>query len=305
MQSDEVVWQVIRHKHCSFMSKIETGIFCRNPYNVTGTCNRSSCPLANSRYATIRDHEGVFYLYMKTAERAHMPNKLWERIKLPRNYEKALEIIDKNLMYWPKFLVHKTKQRLTKMTQMRIRMRKLALKTREKIVPMPRKETKRESRREEKAEKAAILDKSIEKELLERLEKGVYGDIYNYPVEKYNKLLDDMEVKDAISEDEEEEVETEYVEGYEDLEVEDDMEDFGGLAIKESDADGDSVDVTDGTDEDDELTVAINQKRERKDSSLGQGKLGKDGPDAKSKKKRRVHVEVEHDVTDERLKAVI
>lgn len=45
---------------------------------------------------------------------------------------------------------------------------------------------------------------SIEKELLERLEKGVYGDIYNYPVEKYNKLLDDMEVKDAISEDEEE-----------------------------------------------------------------------------------------------------
>lgn len=301
MQSDEVVWQVIRHKHCSFMSKIETGIFCRNPYNVTGTCNRSSCPLANSRYATIRDHEGVFYLYMKTAERSHMPNKLWERIKLPRNYEKALEIIDKNLMYWPKFLVHKTKQRLTKMTQMRIRMRKLALKTREKIVTLPRKETKRESRREEKAEKAAILDKSIEKELLERLEKGVYGDIYNYPVEKYNKLLDDMEVKDAISEDEEEELETEYVEGYEDLEVEDDMEDFGGLAIKESDADGDS----DGTDEDDELTVAINQKRERKDSSLGRKKLGKDGPDAKSKKKTRVHVEVEHDVTDERIKAVI
>ncbi|XP_063937528.1 uncharacterized protein LOC108196281 isoform X2 [Daucus carota subsp. sativus] len=299
MQSDEIVWQVIRHKHCSFMSKIETGIFCRNPYNVTGTCNRSSCPLANSRYATIRDHEGIFYLYMKTAERAHMPSKLWERIKLPRNYEKALEIIDKNLMYWPKFLVHKTKQRLTKMTQMRIRMRKLALKTREKIMTLPRKEIKRESRREEKAEKAAILDKSIEKELLERLEKGVYGDIYNYPVEKYNKLLDDME-KDAV-EEEEEEAEIEYVEGYEDLEEEDDMEDFGGLALEQSDAD---VDVTDGTDEDDELTVSINQKRERKDSSVGR-KLGKDGPDAKPKKKPRVHVEVERDGTDERLKTVI
>ncbi|RVX18513.1 Protein mak16 [Vitis vinifera] len=130
MQHDEVIWQVIRHNHCSFMTKITTGNFCRNPYNVTGICNRSSCPLANSRYATIRDHDGVFYLYMKTIERAHMPNKLWERVKLPRNYGKALELIDKHLMFWPKLLVHKTKQRLTKMTQMRIRMRKLALKTR-------------------------------------------------------------------------------------------------------------------------------------------------------------------------------
>ncbi|PSS28531.1 Protein MAK16 B like [Actinidia chinensis var. chinensis] len=303
MQHDEVIWQVIRHNHCSFMTKITTGNFCRNPYNVTGICNRSSCPLANSRYATIRDHDGVFYLYMKTIERAHMPNKLWERVKLPRNYEKALEIIDKHLMYWPKFLVHKTKQRLTKMTQMRIRMRKLALKTREKIMTTPRKEKKREARREEKAEKAAVLDKSIEKELLERLKRGVYGDIYNYPVKEYNKVLDmeDMEGLQAVSEDEdEEEPEIEYVEGYEELEEEEDMEDFVGLPIDKSHADVDNDAV--GMSDDDEETVAVDRKRERRDS---QRKLEKDEPGAKLKKKARVLVEVEHEGTDERRTAFL
>ncbi|KAK4855374.1 hypothetical protein QYF36_006591 [Acer negundo] len=299
MQHDEVIWQVIRHNHCSFMAKIETGKFCRNPYNVTGICNRSSCPLANSRYATIRDHDGVFYLYMKTIERSHQPNKLWERVKLPRNYEKALEIIDKHLMYWPKFLVHKTKQRLTKMTQMRIRMRKLALKTREKIMTTPRKEKKREARREEKAEKAAVLDKSIEKELLERLKRGVYGDIYNYPADKYNEILDKEQLATSDVEDEEEEAEIEYVEGYEELEEEDDMEDFGGLAIAKSHADDDV-----GLDDDDEEAVAVDRKRVRRESGLALKKLENEETGAKLKKKARVLVEVEQEDTDERQKTI-
>ncbi|KAH7852525.1 hypothetical protein Vadar_025996 [Vaccinium darrowii] len=220
-----------------------------------------------------------------------MPNKLWERVKLPRNYEKALEIIDKHLMYWPKYLVHKTKQRLTKMTQMRIRMRKLALKTREKIMTTPRKEKKRDARTEEKAEKAAVLDKSIEKELLERLKKGVYGDIYNYPVEAYNKVLD----MEAASEDQIEE-EIEYVEGYEELEEEDDIEDFGGLAIRKS-----HIDVDDGVDDEDEEAVTVDRKRVKRHS-----KHEKDESDAKLKKKKkkkkkaRVLVEVEREDTDER-----
>lgn len=240
---------------------------------------------------------------MKTIERAHMPNKLWERVKLPRNYEKALEIIDKHLMYWPKFLAHKTKQRLTKMTQMRIRMRKLALKTREKIMTTPRKEKKREARREEKAEKAALLDKSIEKELLERLQKGVYDDIYNYPVKEYNKVLD-MEDLQAASEDELEEPEIEYVEGYEELEEEDDIEDFGGLGIDDTGADEDNVSV-DNDDDDGEERVAIDHKRPRKDSARALKRLEKDMANSKSKKKAKVLVEVEHEDADERQKAIV
>ncbi|KAM3215006.1 hypothetical protein ACQJBY_067137 [Aegilops geniculata] len=238
--SDDVIWHCIRHNHCSFMAKIETGIFCRNPYNATGICNRSSCPLANSRYATIRDHDGVFYLYMKTAERAHLPKKLWERVKLPRNYEKAMEIINKHLEFWPKLLVHKIKQRLTKMTQYRIRMRRLQLKVREKIMTVPRKKTQRDLRRLEKAEKAAQLDKSIESELKERLRKGVYGEIYNFPFKQFDTILD-MEKDELAPEiEEEEEGEIEYVEG-DDIEMGDmdDMEDFEGFGDEDDDGDAD------------------------------------------------------------------
>ncbi|KAI5569260.1 hypothetical protein POPTR_012G085300v4 [Populus trichocarpa] len=297
MQHDEVIWQVIRHSHCSFMAKITTGNFCRNPYNITGVCNRSSCPLANSRYATIRDHDGVFYLYMKTIERAHKPNELWERVKLPRNYEKALEIIDKHLMYWPKFLVHKAKQRLTKMTQMRIRMRKLALKTREKIMTTPRKEIKRESRREKKAETAAELDKSIEKELLERLNGGLYGDIHNILPEHFNKILDENELH-AVSEDEEyeEEPEIEYVQGYDDLEEEDDIEDFGGFAIDKS------LKNNDDASEDEEEMDSVDGKRVKRRSESAHQKMEEDER-RKSKKKAKVLVEVEHEDASERQRA--
>ncbi|CAN7117938.1 unnamed protein product [Brassica rapa subsp. narinosa] len=289
MQNDEVIWQAIRHNHCSYMAKIETGIFCRNPYNVTGICNRSSCPLANSRYATIRDHDGVFYLYMKTIERAHMPKNLWERIKLPRNYEKALELIDKHLLYWPKLLQHKVKQRLTKMTQIRIRTRKLNLKTREKVMTMARRDIKREPRREEKALKAAQLEKSIETELLERLMKGVYPKILDYP----ELVQKEVEVQEEEEEEEEEEPEIEYVEGYDELleEVEEDIEDFyGGFQSKESHLDNDD-DYDFEDDEDGEEQVVIHKKGRALKKFDGNGK---------SKKKSKVVVELEQEDGDTR-----
>ncbi|KAK0513030.1 hypothetical protein JMJ35_005047 [Cladonia borealis] len=338
MASDEIVWQIINQQFCSFKLKTpKQQNFCRNEYNVTGLCNRQSCPLANSRYATIRSDAttGTLYLYMKTIERSHMPSKLWERIKLSQDYTKALSQIDTRLLYWPTFLIHKCKQRLTRLTQVAIRTRRLAREEErlgERVVPkLAPKVRRREATRERKAEAAAKVERAIERELIERLRSGAYGDRpLNVEEGVWKKVLRglerggegvrDKDLDEGVEEEEEEgeweeefEVEEEGVGGVEyvsDIDEEEDeelgdLEEWLGGESGEEEGSEEEEDEGSEDDEDDGSEGSDEEESKKKPETGVKRKRAAVQPPARKKKGPRVEIEYEHETEAPLREAVL
>lgn len=79
---------------------------------------------------------------------------------------------------------------------------------RPELVTIKKKAERREKSREAKASLAAKHETEIEKELMERLQAGTYGDIYNFDQKAFVRLTGGMEKEDVNEEelDEDEEL---------------------------------------------------------------------------------------------------
>lgn len=274
-------------------------------------------PFATAEEASL--HAGALYLFMKTPERAHLPSKMWERVKLSNDYGKALEQIDTELQYWPKFLIHKCKQRTTKIVQYLIKMRKLRMREGGKLVPIKKKLERREAIRETKALAAAKLEKNLEKELVARLKSRAYGDMpLNVNEDVWNAVLererleaeregeealeleqddDSLDEEDLESENEGEleqefdEQDREYIEDFDESDAED-LEDLDNDNDDNANAEDSSSDEDDQSDDD-------GSRRAKKRKLASSKAKGKQALPAASKKPRRgagPRVEVEYEM---------
>ncbi|KAJ8123142.1 hypothetical protein ONZ43_g836 [Nemania bipapillata] len=285
--SDEIIWQVIDKQFCSYKVKAtRERTFCRN--------------------------EAINYLYIKTPERAHLPSKLWQKIKLSQNYQQALSQIEDQLKYWPQYMIHRAKQRLTRLQQVSIRMRRLAkeeARLGERLVPkLAPKVRRREETRERKAEAAAKLERAIERELLGRLRDGAYGDQpLNVSEQIWKKVLNAMEREGEATrdkdldtgiededegeeeyemEEEEEDGAVEYVSDFEESEDDlDDIEDWLG-----SDNSGEEESETDESEDESE-----DESTKKKTPTTGDKRKRARAIRGKPKKVPRRGREIEHE----------
>lgn len=198
MSQDGIVWECIGKRFCSFRVRTPTQNFCLNRYSITGVCERSLCPLANSQYATVLDVDGHVVLHMKVIERAHLPAEQWELIELSQDYKVAVKQLHRHLKYWPLHIRDNCRLRLKKIKEMHHRMHLLEQAINPRMTNVLKKVERREMKREAKALAAAQLEKNLQKELLAMLKEKKYEGVYNASPLAYKEALRQTAVEKHI-----------------------------------------------------------------------------------------------------------
>jgi len=201
---DKRVWEAIGNKKtCSFKLDTKLDTLCKNVYNVTGMCNEFSCPLANTKYATVRSIDNEMYLFIKEPEMCNRPKNMYEKIKLSKVYAEAIQEIERNLEFWDAEVIHKCKQRLTKLTEYHERVEYFKEHGDVDLMVRKTKMNRREKLRALKALNSINFEKEIGDELMTRLQSGIYGEENKEKYERAAERADKRRKKRYVADFEE------------------------------------------------------------------------------------------------------
>jgi hypothetical protein len=183
---------------------------------------------------------GHIYLMLKTAERAQYPARLWEKVKLPTNKLEAKHIIKDRLQFSTAFLKKRVLQRYIRILQVQGKIRRLTLRVKcvdflcfvlsdhnllLMTISRPSEQMiktsveRRIKKKEARAERAADIEETLKKTLLERLStvcsllltlsvtlfsvQYQKEGIFNFPQATFNEVLDEKGAKpDEMDEEE-------------------------------------------------------------------------------------------------------
>ena len=173
-----------------------------------------------------------------------------------------------------------------------VKRRKIKLEGSAEYQIISRKAEKREKSRLVKAEKAAVIESHIAEELLKNLKRGKYNEIYNYPGNVLERVLENENViEDKEEQYNEEDFDKGYViSDYSDEEGED-VDDYEEDEDEEQEEDGN---VKDDNEDDYSDIFGRNDKEDNvKDSKTSNKKGGVIGK--KTKRKGKVNIEYEQE----------
>ena len=163
--------------------------------------------------------------------------------------------------------------------------------SRPKLIGVKKKLDRREATRERKALSAAHIERSIEKELIERLKSKSYGDAPLNVNETVWQAILDREKKAASGKDADElELEDDETDEEFEEDLEEEMEEFGDHEFvsdfsDESDEEGEDDSEEEGSEEEDSDEETPDEDSEEEESKLGKRKKGP-APKAPPKKRK-------------------